>query len=234
MSNAPKILIAAPQSDVKNYCFLDWAMNINKFSYPKDKLDVLLVDNSDTQENIKIIEKLGMTAKYIPKNGRGIIETLAECHQICLDYAKDNGYDYLFHLETDVFPKHDILFNLLSFKKPITCGLYYIFDGAYREPMLRLIEKKNNGYMRAYGIKLQESLIRGQLMKVFSGALGCTLIASNVFKHIKFRFVEGENQHPDTWFAQDMYEKNIPIYVDTKSLCEHRSKSWGTFKLNFN
>ena len=53
------------------------------------------------------------------------------------------------------------------------------------------------------------------------------------FNEIKFRSVETDHQFPDTWFAQDLYAKNIPIYVDTKSLCKHRSKTWGTFDINF-
>ena len=190
MSNAPKILIAAPQSNVKNYCFVDWVLNINRFSYPKENITILLVDNSDTKDNVDYIKSFGIECIYVDKKDRGIIETLAECHQICLDYAIEHKYDYLFHLETDVFPKHDVLINY-------------------------------------------ESLIDGNLMEVFSGALGCTLISKKVFSKIKFRHVKGENQHPDTWFAQDLYLQKIPIYVDTNSFCKHFNASWGTFNLNF-
>tara|TARA_R110001606_G_scaffold170144_1_gene315521 strand:+ start:2507 stop:3214 length:708 start_codon:yes stop_codon:yes gene_type:complete len=234
MYSKPKVLVAAPQASVKNYCFLDWYLNIKSFSYPDALIDIFLADNSDTKDNAEFIKSLGINVKYIPKNGRGIIEVMAECHQACLDYAKNNGYDYLLHLETDVFPSPNILMELMSHNKPITCGLYNIFDGAYREPMLRLIEPKNDGYMRAYGIKSDQALyIDGNLLNVYSGALGCCLIKKEVFNEVKFRSVEGISQHPDTWFAHDMYEKKIPIYVDTKALCEHRSKSWGTFNLNF-
>ena len=233
MFKLPKILIAAPQSDVKNYCFIDWVLNVNRISYPKDRIGILLVDNSETKDNVEYIKKFGIECIYVDKKGRGIIETLAECHQVCLDYAIKHDYDYLFHLETDIFPKHDILLNLLSHKKPITCGLYNIFDGAYREPMLRLVEKKNMGYTRAYGIGRYESLIDGKLMEVFSGALGCTLIRKDIFNKIKFRYEKGKNQHPDTWFAQDMYFQKIPIHVDTNSFCKHLNTSWGTYELNF-
>ena len=94
MSKAPKILIASPQSDVKNYCFLDWFMNVKRISYPKDRVDIFLADNSDTEENSKMLSSIGVENKYIPKKGRGIIETMAECHQACVDYAIDNNYDF--------------------------------------------------------------------------------------------------------------------------------------------
>tara|TARA_R100001244_G_C5168581_1_gene131542 strand:+ start:218 stop:925 length:708 start_codon:yes stop_codon:yes gene_type:complete len=234
MSNAPKILIAAPQADVKNYCFVEWLMNVKKFSYPQDCIEIFLADNSDTNTNSIHLEKCGITVKYIPKNGRGIIETMAECHQACVDYAIKNDFDYLLHLETDIFPKHDILEKLITINKPIACGLYHIFDGAYREPMLRMIEKDNQGYVRAYGINTaQGNYLDGKPLDVFSGALGCTLIRKDVLPKVKFRAVEGEMQHPDTWFANDMKNQNIPICVHTEAFCEHKNKSWGTFNINF-
>lgn len=234
MYSKPKILVAAPQASVKNYCFLDWYLNIKRLSYPDALIDVFLADNSDTKDNAEFIKSLGINVKYIPKKGRGIIEVMSECHQICLDEAIKGNYDYMLHLETDIFPKANILMQLMSHNKPITCGLYNILDGAYREPMIRLIEPKNNGYMKAYGLSNEQAkYIDGNLLKVYSGGLGCCLIRKDVFDKVQFRSVEGISQHPDTWFAQDMYKQGIPIYVDTIALCEHRSKSWGTFNLNF-
>ena len=92
MSDVPKILIAAPQSNVKNYCFLDWLLNINRFMYDQDNIDIFLADNSEDDTNYKFLKSIGIKCKYIPKNGRGIIETLAECHQACVDYALENNY----------------------------------------------------------------------------------------------------------------------------------------------
>jgi hypothetical protein len=235
MFKTPKILIAAPQADVKNYCFEEWLRNIRHFSYPQSHIDIFLADNSHTTDNLDYIRSMGVKGVHIAKKGRGIIEVMAECHQACLDYAKENEYDYLLHLETDIFPDHNILEELMTYDKPIVCGLYSIFDGAYREPMLRLIEKNNAGYVRAYGIAGSTSLyIDGNLLKVYSGALGCTLIKSEVFDKIKFRHDSTQHQFPDTWFAQDLYQQNIPIYVSTKSQCKHINKSWGTYNINFN
>ena len=70
MYRTPKILVAAPQASVKNYCFLDWYLNIKQFSYPDNSIDIFLADNSDTDENAKLIESFGVKVKYIPKKGR--------------------------------------------------------------------------------------------------------------------------------------------------------------------
>ena len=55
-----------------------------------------------------------------------------------------------------------------------------------------------------------------------------------VFDKIKFRHDSNQHQFPDTWFSQDLYKQNIPIYVSTKSQCVHINKSWGTYNINFN
>ena len=109
MFKTPKILIAAPQADVKNYCFEEWLRNIRHFSYPQSNIDIFLADNSHTTDNLDYIRSMGVKGVHIAKKGRGIIEVMAECHQACLDYAKENEYDYLLHLETDIFPEHNIL-----------------------------------------------------------------------------------------------------------------------------
>tara|TARA_R110000803_G_scaffold133104_1_gene200319 strand:+ start:893 stop:1600 length:708 start_codon:yes stop_codon:yes gene_type:complete len=234
MYSLPKILIAAPQSDAKNYCFLDWVLNISSFSYPKDRIEIFLADNSESITNIQLLDRLGISSVYIPKNGRGIVETMAECHQACVDYALENDFDYMLHLETDVFPKHDIIENLMTMDKPIACGLYQILDGAYREPMIRIREKDNQGYVAAYGILNNHGgYITGKPLKVFSAGLGCALISRETLHSIKFRSEKRSEQHPDTWFANDMWNKDIPIYVHTGAICRHENKSWGTFNINY-
>jgi cellulose synthase/poly-beta-1,6-N-acetylglucosamine synthase-like glycosyltransferase len=229
----PRILVAAPQSDEKNYCFEEWVMNVRRFIYPNDKIDILLCDNSKSEKNVSKIRNMGIECIYVKPQGKDIRELLAECHNLCLEYAKYYNYDYLFHLETDIFPAPNIIEQLLIHKKEIICGLYNIFNGAYREPSIRLVEKKNDGYMRAYGILRNYTLINEPLMKVYSGALGCTLIHKSIFNEIKFRGVIGEAQFPDTWFAQDMLQKKIPIYVSTKNICKHFNQNWKNKSFNF-
>ncbi len=55
MYKTPKILIAAPQADVKNYCFEDWLRNVRQFTYPKSKIDIFLADNSRTSDNANYV-----------------------------------------------------------------------------------------------------------------------------------------------------------------------------------
>jgi hypothetical protein len=222
----PRILVAAPQSDVKNYCFVEWVMNVRRFIYPNDKIDILLCDNSKTEDNVSKIRNMGVECIYSNPQGKDLRQVLADCHNICLEYAKFHNYDYLFHLETDIFPEPNIIYELLTHKKQIVCGLYSILNGAYREPCLRFMERKNDGYMKAKGIMNDYSILDKPLMQVFLCGLGCTLIHKSIFHEIKFRAELGQEQFPDTWFALDMYLKNIPIYLSTNNICKHFNQDW--------
>jgi len=232
----PKILIAAPQAIVKDYCFRDWLFNVRQLDYPKDRIEILLVDNSDTDEYSKYMRAEGINVIREEKKGRGIIETLASCHQVCADYALANGYDFLFHLETDVFPPPHSLLDMVSVGEPVVSAMYHIYDGANRRLSMQIEPKdKIEGYFKAYPIK--DSLgqhIQSKLLKVMSGALGCTLIHKEVLKTVKFRAVDGYDHHPDSWFAVDLKTNGIPFYVHTEILCEHRNSNWGTYGINYN
>tara|TARA_R110002096_G_scaffold63690_4_gene155996 strand:- start:8078 stop:8791 length:714 start_codon:yes stop_codon:yes gene_type:complete len=231
----PKILIAAPQSDVKDYCFEQWLLNVRQLDYPKDRIEILLVDNSDTDKYSEYMRSQGIKVIREEKKGRGIIETLASCHQVCADYALDNGFDFLLHLETDVFPPPHSLLDMVNVGEPVVGSLYHIYDGSYRQLSLQIEPKfPLKGYLKAYSvISGCGEHLKDKLLQVMSGALGCTLIHSEVLKTIKFRSVDGQDHHPDTWFSVDLKINGIPFYVHTEVFCEHRNKDWGTYGINY-
>jgi hypothetical protein len=76
--------------------------------------------------------------------------------------------------------------------------------------------------------------IDGTLKKVASVGLGCVLIKTDVLKKIPFRFVKGENLHPDTFFSEDCFRFNVSIFADTSVICRHDNKSWGVYGVNYN
>ena len=60
----PKVLIAIPTYDAKNYCLDAFLDNISKFTYPKDRIEIYIADNSKDNKNALMINK-----KYGIKNG---------------------------------------------------------------------------------------------------------------------------------------------------------------------
>lgn len=222
----PRVLIAAPQHESKKYCFDDWYANVMKINYPN--FDVLLVDNSDTDDFFTYMKNYNLYLHRIDVENKTTLQRMAESHNQIRKAAIDYKYDYLLHLETDVFPKPDILINLISHNKPIVGVLYSILNGAQRE--LCLVENKydsitNNLFLYRNPLSITE--IGKGVRKTFNCGIGCTLFNKRVLNSFEFRFVEGVENHPDSWMAYDLAIKNIPFYVDTNTFVEHRNSSYG-------
>uniref|UniRef100_UPI003F6961AC hypothetical protein n=1 Tax=Winogradskyella sp. TaxID=1883156 RepID=UPI003F6961AC len=57
----PKVLIAIPTYEAKNYCLDAFMQNIMNFTYPKSLIEIYVADNSATNENaLYIRDKYGV------------------------------------------------------------------------------------------------------------------------------------------------------------------------------
>ncbi len=65
MELLPKILIACPTSDTKDYCWLDWITNVKNIDYPKDRMEIMVVDNSHTNSYKKYLDTFGIHVHHI-------------------------------------------------------------------------------------------------------------------------------------------------------------------------
>jgi GT2 family glycosyltransferase len=226
--NFPKVLVCAPQHDSKNYAFDLWWERVKNLTYPN--YQVYLADNSSTEENTKAIEALGIKAEWVKPLEEGLYFTMAAAHNKCREYALNNGFDYILHLETDVIPPMDVIERLMKNKKKVCAGMYDIFYGSSRKLMVQLSEPFDRT-IRAYRTVefLEESeplFMTGGVEKVFHAGLGCVLIRKDVLAAVEFRAEAGVDYHPDTWFANDCFQLKIPIFVDTTVMCEHHNQTW--------
>ena len=110
-----KILVSCPTADVKDYAFNEWINNVNNFTY--NNYDIHVVDNSETREYLKEIktkyEDIATFERVSPIQYSSFKMALAKSHDKCRLKALNNDYDYLLHLESDVFPPLDIIERLL-------------------------------------------------------------------------------------------------------------------------
>jgi hypothetical protein len=251
MGDFPKILVASPTASAKNYCFKEWLDNVMQFTYPN--YEVRLFDNTDdggkfTQYmNDYYKENYGDNDKFMAINtlslhkikSDSVIEKMSYSHNDCRDYCLENGYDYLFHLESDLFPQKNIIEELYLGIKPVIGALYYVDNGSFRKPMIQRSINVGEDRMILHIISQQflagEDLCfcDGNTKRVAHIGLGCVLISKFVLQKIKFRFVKGMNSHPDSYFAEDCMKQNIPIFIDTSLVVRHENQAWGIFGLDY-
>ena len=252
MKKIPKVLVSAPTANAKNYCFDSWVDNVLNFTYPN--FDIRLFDNSldegkNARElNNKVDERygvMGLQDKFYVQNSmsiRGIkkedsvIARMAISHNDCRGYALHNNYDYLLHLETDVFPERDVIEKLMFSKKKVIGGLFYRDEGMHRKAMVQRVVYRtgNNIQILNYDPIEELHLLDGTIHEVASVGLGCVLIdVKKVFSKIEFRCIKGQNNHPDSYFAEDCFRKKIPIYLDPSCVCRHENRQWGVYGVDF-
>ena len=232
----PKILLAAPTSNVKDYCFDAWADGVQNLDYPR--YSVLLVDNShDPTYYHKILDR-GIQCIHVEPQGN-VVDYITECQNLIRYIAITGGYDYLFSLESDVFPSRDIIIQLLRHDKPIVTAPYYVqYKGGdpsicWTDALTQHFGKYS--YLHSQMVGTQETLHRltGELVKVFGCGIGCTMIHTEVLKAIEFRADIRDNESrsdrsvfSDSLFYVDCMRNNIPVYLDTSLLVEHRYGGW--------
>lgn len=220
----PKVLVACPSADIKDYCMEDWIKNVRNFTYPN--FDLFMCDNSE-----KYIFynkwKHEIAMEHLDPNKFDYFKLcLAKSHDRCRLRALQMGYDYLLHLESDVFPPIDIIESLLSHNKQIAGAMYHIMDGEESMIMIQNIEKEGNVQRDTVNIGRNDiSFIDGKLKKVFSLGLGCVLIHKSVLSQIQFRCPPNSPVHPDSFFYSDINKIGISAWVDTSILCEHRNNA---------
>jgi len=248
----PKVLICAPTASAKSYCFEEWLDNVMNLNYPN--YEVRLFDNS-YKDGGKFTEKMNTIfhAKYGKSNNKfyayssakinnisddaigSVISRMAMSHNDCREYAIKYGYEYIFHLETDVFPPLNVIEQLMAQCKKVIGGLYDRDEGQWRSLMVQRHIYAARGIIKSVNFIAGEEVdfVNGAVKSVSSVGLGCVLIHNSVFKAIPFRFVNRDFNHPDSFFNEDCFRKGIKVYADTSVYCRHDNKAWGIYGVDF-
>jgi cellulose synthase/poly-beta-1,6-N-acetylglucosamine synthase-like glycosyltransferase len=231
----PKVLVATPTYEGKNYCLKEFISNVASFTYPRSRFDFMIFDNSATPNNAKYINKeFGVKVNWRDYSGMGIIEKLAETHEAIRQFAINNKYDYILHLESDVFPQEDVIEQLLWTKKKIIGVPYNLFGGGQRRVVTQGFQEGDiaqNYFSSSLNLaQLHHWFFDGTVRRVSTNGIGCTLMKVSTIKNIPFRYVPNDDSAPDTWFTRDLMSMNIPYFVHTGMLAFHWNKEdWGYY-----
>lgn len=225
----PKILICCPTSIHKDYCFDEWAINVKKFTYPG--LKVFMSDNSPKSNYTKKITSYGFKTKRVNPAGKSNIQFICESHNQCRDYFLAGDWDYMLHLESDVFPTDPSFIQKLLLHVSDTVKVigipYHIGEGADSHLCLQMGVNDRTGL---FTMNLKNNsdfnFVDGEVKRIQAMGLGCLLIHRSIVKRFPFRFVKGVDAHPDSWFHGDMQVAGQPVYADTSMICIHKNRPW--------
>jgi len=233
----PKVLVATPTYEGKNYCLPQFIQNVANFTYPKSRFDFMIFDNSATPDNAKMIsKKYGVNCHWKDYKGCTIIDKLAQTHEAIRIHALNNHYDYLLHLESDVFPQEDCIEQLLWTKKSIVGIPYMLFSGGQRRLVTQGVAERdlyNEDFISFLNLSfVHHFYMNGGVQRCGTNGIGCTLMKVQTIKNIPFRFVEGDDSAPDTWFTRDLATLRIPYYVHTGLSAFHWNREDGLQSAN--
>jgi len=233
MGIKPKILLATPTARAKDYCLKDWLKKIKSLSYLN--YDILIVDNSPEQNYYKHIQKLlGKSKKrkhevirYTPPNSnKSLQEIMCDCNNLIRDYVLKNDYEYLFSLESDVFPSNNIIQRLLAARADVATAYYFIGTNHDSFLLTRDLEPFGRNVFD-FDKSIEQAFIDfdGINKKAYQTGLGCILISRKVLKSIPFRVDKtNPSTHADTFFHEDLRNANVNV-VGIDVICEHRNNA---------
>lgn len=225
-----KILIGTPHAEIKNYCLDNYVAAVKGLTY--DNYKVLVVDNSDTHNNKKMIVKMGLPAIHIKRGNKSTRQLMAESSEYLRKTALSGGYDFLLHFESDIIPPPNVIERLLSHQLAVVSGMYFIGHGSESHLMVQEIENQETGIRETINIKDGHDIkyANGKLHQVYACGLGMTLIHRSILEQIEFRYVDGIDIHPDSFFAHDLKQMGIAQYLDGGILCKHDNMEWSKIK----
>lgn len=241
----PKVLVVAPTSVQKKYCFEAWLKAALSLHYPNYSIRVfdntpnnrLYTDYMNKVFTTNYGEKNAKFGAYYVKSGhKNVNARIADSSNAMLQYAITKGFDYIFSLETDVICPPNAIEELMYHEKNVIGALYDRDEGRYRKLTIQKNIKVAPRFIRSMNLtdlgenKDEEiTFVDGEVKKVSSVGLGCVLIKIKpvfVDKKINFRFdYSRSNFSPDSLFSEDCFRNNISIFAHTGVICQHFNNS---------
>lgn len=188
-----------------------------------------------TREIVTTAWSIGFRNLYIPG-------TYTFLSGMPFDHARNTGcqkaleldFEWIFFLDDDVIPPHDIILRLMSHRQPIVSGVYY-----RRNPPICPVMLKNTDKGREWITSYKTP----DLMEVDFVGAGCLLIHRDVLNAMsqpwfewrcdRYDLVPEKRMSEDFAFCEQARNIGYKIYVDTSVHCRHiglgESRVGGTF-----
>ena len=235
----PKVLVGCPTYDGKEYCLKEYVDAVKNLDY--DNYDVVLVDNSKTNDYFERIQSFGIKSWHANPGNMPKRAVIATCRNLLRKLTIED-YDFFLSLEQDVIPPKDIITKLLLQRKRVISAVYnMVMDDGKKMPLLwRFLEKEEIEKLAESDPKLKEEidniksddarfckryeegeLPKNEVIKIAACGLGAVMIHKSVLKKVAFQHQSDKEAYDDMFFCRDVLRSGFEIYADTSVLCEH-------------
>lgn len=231
----PKILVFTPIYSAKDYCLNEFLDNCAGFTYPNYKH--IIIDNStDLKYFAKLKRKVPKHIEVLHvKRGNSSREALARAQNKARDIFLAGDYDYLFSLESDIFPGFNIMEALVWDNLDIITGLYLIGDKDKGTRWPCITVPWFNEKTQTWGSQLLprdqwQDYVKQGIKPVAAGGMGCCLMSREVLEKLAFTYIPGHPAHSDVFFFMKAKRLGYGVYVDTNLFCNHKNSDWSKVK----
>lgn len=230
----PKILIATPTANYKDYCLEKWAAHIKDIDFPE--YDILIVDNSRDEKHPEKIQKAfegfkkgkSWVVHSPPKKGQGIRSFMCDCNNIIREFVLDENYDFLYSVESDIFPPKDFIWTLLFDQQRVVGMPYFTLNGKNTRMLIQDVDEYSGAYSQSKYKTLEESFhfFDGKTKEAYQFGIGCMKIHRSILQQFKFRIEPGTDLHADSYFHEDLRKAEVKVFLNTSAICRHENSDW--------
>jgi GT2 family glycosyltransferase len=245
MNEFPKVLVGVTTYQAKDYIFDNCMKHIAQLDYPKNRLDVVIVDNSKSPNYFYKLMRRGYKGLYRVERGANSREAITKAQNKIRKILLSSDYDYLLFIESDLLVPPDTLKRLLSYEKPVIGSTYIIGTGPVKVPCIFVDDIMKGGFRgtRPIGIRHNENGTKTYdkeeienffaknkefpIVQCHGMGFGCTLIKRQLLDDTVFWYdLRFDDKHSDVYFYLDMSRKQIPVYVDITTIVPHYPTDW--------
>lgn len=225
----PKILLAAPISNKKDYIIIEWLIHVSNLTY--QNYDILLCDNSIDKTYHKQIQKMGFNCLYVDPTNKHSRQFVTESQLRLREYFLKHDYDIYLSVECDNFPPRNFIEKLLA-EMELGCKIigipYYYGFGKESNLVFQYFEKDENNEYRSIWPTLDKMIefLDGKVKQVYENGIGCTMISREIIEKIPWRYEEGHTGFADTHFYKDLWNAGYDNWIDTSMICFHCNSNW--------
>jgi hypothetical protein len=230
VSRRSRVLVGTPTFEYHRHCLGEFIAALRAQS--DTQFDLMLVDNSPTEQYVDELRALGLPAFRAPFHPLMRRRT-AQARNMIREVVLRGDYTHLLFLDQDVILPVDGLSRLLMLQLPVVSGVYCkVIDG---DPYAFVVLPGWENRASAARVTPLARIVGRGVIEIEAAGFGCLLVERDACAEIPFRY--RNDVGADLVFCEDLRAAGWRIFCDTDLVCEHRyvvrdfeqNPSWGTW-----